>query len=220
MGKRALLAGASGLVGGFCLRRLLAHPGYDSVTVWTRRPLPIAHRKLRVELVDFDSLPVVSGPCDEAFCCLGTTIRVAGSREAFRRVDHDYPLAMANHAKSAGANAFLMISALGADPGSRVFYSRVKGETERDVTAAGIARTLFLRPSILLGPRRENRPGEKLGILFSRLVAPLLAGPWRKYRPVHADIVAAAMVYAANHDLPSGPIESDRIAELGRLQDG
>lgn len=220
MGKRALLAGASGLVGGYCLRRLLAHPAYDSVTVWTRQPLPIAHRKLRVELVDFDSLPVVSGPCDEAFCCLGTTIRVAGSREAFRRVDHDYPLAMANHAKSAGANAFLMISALGADPGSRVFYSRVKGETERDVMAAGIARTIFLRPSILLGPRRENRPGERLGIFFGRLVAPLLAGPWKKYRPVHADTVAAAMVYAANRDLPSGPIESDRIAELARLQDG
>lgn len=220
MGKRALLAGASGLVGGFCLRRLLAHPGYDSVTVWTRRPLPIAHRKLKVELVDFDNLPGVSGPCDEAFCCLGTTIRVAGSREVFRRVDHDYPLAMANHAKSAGANAFLMISALGADPGARVFYSRVKGETERDVMAAGIARTIFLRPSILLGPRRENRPGERLGILFGRLVSPLLAGPWRKYRPIHADTVAAAMVYAANRDLPSGPIESDRIAELGRLQDG
>jgi uncharacterized protein YbjT (DUF2867 family) len=219
MGKRALLAGASGLVGGFCLRRLLAHPGYDSITVWTRRPLPIAHRKLKVERVDFDDLPGVSGPCDEAFCCLGTTIRVAGSREVFRRVDHDYPLAMANHAKSAGANAFLMISALGADPGARVFYSRVKGETERDVMAAGIARTLFLRPSILLGPRRENRPGEKLGILFGRLASPLLAGPWKKYRPVHADTVAAAMVYAANHDLPSGPIESDRIAELGRLQD-
>jgi uncharacterized protein YbjT (DUF2867 family) len=219
MGKRALLAGASGLVGGYCLHRLLAHPAYDKVTVWSRRPLAIAHRKLEVELVDFDSLPVATDACDEAFCCLGTTIRVAGSKEAFRRVDHDYPLAMANHAKSSGAKAFLMVSSLGADPGSTVFYSRVKGETEREVMAVGIARTIFLRPSILLGPRRERRPGERLGIFFGRLVSPLLAGPWRKYRPVHADQVAAAMIHAANHDVSSGPVESDRIAELAKARD-
>ncbi len=219
MGKRALLAGASGLVGGYCLHRLLAHPGYDRVTVWSRRPLAIAHRKLEVELVDFDSLPDVTGACDDAFCCLGTTIRVAGSKAAFRRVDHDYPLAMAKYARSAGAKAFLMVSSLGADPGSSVFYSRVKGETEREVMAVGIARTIFLRPSILLGPRRESRQGERIGIFFGRLVAPLLAGSWRKYRPVHADQVAEAMIHAANHDVPSGPIESDRITELGKTRD-
>jgi len=215
-GKHALLAGASGLVGERCLARLLDHPAYSRITAWSRRPLASAHAKLAVELVDFDALPPVPADCIEVFCCLGTTIRIAGSEDAFRRVDHDYPVALAERAKAAGVQRFLMVSSLGANAGSPVFYSRVKGETERDVAAVGLPRHVFLRPSLLLGSRQQQRSGEGMAITAFRLLRPLLVGPLRKYRPVEGDDVAAAMVYAANHDLPSGAIESDRIPQLAR----
>lgn len=216
--RHALLAGASGLVGDRCLARLLDHPAYDRVTVLSRRPLARSHAKLYVELVDFDGLPSLRERCDDVFCCLGTTIRKAGSQEAFRRVDHDYPLALARIGMAAGARQFLLVSALGADAKSSVFYSRVKGETERDVAATGLSKAIFMRPSILLGERHEQRPGEKAGIFAGRLIAPLLLGPLRKYRPIQADDVAAAMLYAANHDVHPGPIDSDQIARLAQQE--
>ena len=215
-GKHALLAGASGLVGGYCLRRLLDHPSYSRVSVWSRRPLPVSHEKLSVALTDFSRIPDMRQGVDDVFCCLGTTIAKAGSREEFRRVDHDYPVALANFAKMAGARAFLMVSALGADAGSRVFYNRVKGETENTIAAFGLPVTLFFRPSILLGPRDENRPGEKLGILLGRMMSPLLIGSLARYRPIAAETVAAAMVFAATQGLASGVVESEAIATLGR----
>lgn len=214
MDRHALLAGASGLVGERCLARLLAHPACGRVTVWARRPLAQAHAKLTADLVDFDALPPVPPGCTEIFCCLGTTIRKAGTQAAFRRIDHDYPLALAERGKAAGVTQFLMVSALGANPRSSVFYLRVKGETERDVAAVGLPRHLFLQPSFLLGERREQRRGESATIAAFRLAAPLLIGPLRKYRAIEADDVAAVMVHAATHDLASGAIESDRIARL------
>jgi uncharacterized protein YbjT (DUF2867 family) len=216
--KHALLAGASGLVGDRCLARLLDHPAYDRVTVLSRRPLALSHAKLHVELVDFDGLQSLGERCDELFCCLGTTIRKAGSQKAFRRVDHDYPLTLATLGKAAGAQQFLLVSALGANAQSSVFYSRIKGETERDIAAIGLRKVIFMRPSILLGERREHRPGERAGVFVGRLIAPLLVGPLRKYRPIHADDVAAAMLYAANHEVRSGPVDSDEIVRFAQLE--
>ena len=214
MAKHAVLVGASGLVGARCLARVLDHPAYDRVTVFSRRPLALSHAKLSVELVDFDGLRSLGAHCDDIFCCLGTTIRKAGSQEAFRRVDHDYPLALARLGQAAGAQQFLLVSALGADTQSSVFYSRVKGETERDIAAVGLPKVMFMRPSILLGERHEQRRAERAGILVGKLIAPLLLGRLRKYRPIHADEVASAMLFAANHDVRPGPIESDEIARL------
>ncbi len=213
-GKHVLLAGATGLVGERCLGRLVGHPAYSRVTVWSRRPLSRTHPKLAVELVDFESLPSLPPECAEVFCCLGTTIRIAGTQEAFRRVDHGYPVALAERARAAGVQQFLMVSSLGADAQSTNFYLRVKGETERDIAALGLAHHLFFRPSLLLGERQEHRRGERLAIVASRFLAPLLIGPIRKYRPIDAEDLATAMVRAANLDLPSGAIESDRIAGL------
>jgi len=216
--KQALLAGATGLVGGQLLARLLAHPAYSRVEVLVRRELPVRNSKLVQRVVDFEHLEAVSGiSADDVFCCLGTTIRKAGSQQAFRRVDHDYALALAGLARAAGAQQFLMVSALGADARSSVFYSRVKGETERDIAATGLAKVVFMRPSLLLGERQEVRTGERVGSVVGWLIAPLLIGPLRKYRPIDADHVAAAMAYAANHDFRSGPVESDEIEKLARL---
>src|SRR5262245_5736661 len=136
--KHVVLVGATGLVGDRCLGRLLEHPAYSQVTVWSRRPLSRTHEKLAVELVDFESLPSLPRDCVEVFCCLGTTIRIAGTQEAFRRVDHDYPVALAERARATGVRTFLLVSSLGADARSTNFYLRVKGETERDIAALGL----------------------------------------------------------------------------------
>ena len=216
--KTALIAGATGLVGARCLVRLLNHPAYSRVTALTRAPLPIAHERLLVELVDFDRLPALNIVHEDVFCCLGTTIKKAGSQQAFSRVDHDYPLAVAKIGKAAGAQRFLLVSAVGADAQSGVFYSRVKGETERDIAAIGLPKFIAMRPSFLQGERQERRPGEKAGLFIAGLIAPLLLGPLRKYRAVPADDVAAAMIYAANHEVPSGPVDSDEIARLAQLE--
>lgn len=211
---KALLVGATGLVGGCVLARLLAHPQYSNVEIWVRRELPRHYPKLVQKVVDFSNLPLQQVQADHVFCCLGTTIGKAGSEAAFREVDHDYPLALARLARTGGSKKFLMVSALGADAASAVFYNRVKGEVENAITALDLPAVWFFRPSLLLGPRQGNRLGERIGAVIGKLIAPLLAGGLRKYRPIHVDTVAAAMVYAATHDVAPGAIESDAIARL------
>jgi uncharacterized protein YbjT (DUF2867 family) len=216
MSRSALLVGMSGLVGGRLLNRLLAHPDYDRVTVWVRRPVSLQIHKFSQLVVDFERLSDYAAQFDaqDVYVALGSTIKKAGSQEAFRRIDFDYPLALARIARERGARRFLLVSALGADAHSRVFYNRVKGEVEQAVASVGIAQTWFFRPSILTGPRAEDRPGERVGIAVGKAIAPFLVGGLRKYRPIAADAVAAAMVYAATHELAPGVVESDQIAKL------
>jgi uncharacterized protein YbjT (DUF2867 family) len=202
--RSALLVGATGLVGSFLLERLLASPRYARVVVWARREIGKTHPKLKLEIVDFERLAQRRLEADDVFCCLGTTIRQAGSQKAFHHVDYDYPVALSGAAARASAKRFLVVSALGANPRSRVFYNRVKGEMEKAVRVAAVPKTYIFRPSLLSGPRKEERLGEKIGLVVGALLGPLLG----KYRPIHADRVAAAMVRAAELDLPSGVIES------------
>jgi uncharacterized protein YbjT (DUF2867 family) len=214
--RRALVAGASGLIGAHCLRRLLACTVYAEVLALVRRPLPLTHARLTQAVIDFDALPasLPAGGFDDVFCCLGTTIGKAGSQPAFRRVDFDYPVALAHAVRERGAQRFLLVSALGANAASSVFYNRVKGEVEQAVAAAGIEHTWCFRPSLLLGARSERRAGERAAILFARLAAPLLLGPLARYRAIEAAAVAAAMVEVAVHGHASGVIESEQIARL------
>ena len=207
MGRTALLVGATGLIGSFLLQRLLASERYASVTVWARRDIGRAHPKLTVEITDFERLEERRADAEDVFCCLGTTIKQAGSQAAFRRVDHDYPVALAHAAARSGAQRLLVISALGANPDSTVFYNRVKGEMEANVRAAGVPKTVFFRPSLLSGPRVEPRLGEKVGLVVGKILGPLLG----RYRPIHADLVAAAMLKAAEEDRISGVLESPQI---------
>ena len=139
MGRTALLVGATGLIGSFLLQRLLASERYASVTVWARRDIGRAHPKLTVEITDFERLEERRADAEDVFCCLGTTIKQAGSQAAFRRVDHDYSVALAHAAARSGAQRLLVISALGANPDSTVFYNRVKGEMEANVARGGRA---------------------------------------------------------------------------------
>lgn len=217
--RSALLAGATGLVGGHLLRLLLEDPAYAEVTALVRRPALPEHPKLREVVVDFGRLEehAAAPGARDVFCALGTTLRAAGSREAFRRVDLEYPRRLAEAAARSGAEHFLLVTAMGADPRSRVFYNRVKGEAEEAVRALPFAGVAILRPSLLLGERRESRPAEALAQRVLGPLRPLLAGPLRKYRPIHAGTVARAMLRLAKEGVRGvRVVESDAIEEVGR----
>lgn len=198
-GKTAIVAGATGLVGGHCLRLLLDDPRYGSVVALSRRPLDLQHPKLLVRLVDFDRLDAMEPfPIDDVFCALGTTIRKAGSREQFRRVDFEYPLALARLSSTMGARDFVLVSSVGAAASAGNFYLRVKGELEQAVERLRLTSLHVFQPSVLLGSRAEVRRGERLAQWLMTTFRFALAGPLRKYRPIHGRTVAAAMVSAAN----------------------
>ena len=160
--KVALLAGATGLIGSQVLKLLLDDPEYHEVKILTRRAIDVSHHKLRTILADVDSLKNVVGElkADTVFCCLGTTMKKAGSKEAFRKIDFTYPLEIASATHRLGAKQFLLVSALGADPSSSIFYNKVKGETEDAIGKLGFTSFHIFRPSLLLGDRNESRPGE------------------------------------------------------------
>lgn len=208
--KHILLAGATGLTGEHLLDRLLSEPTVTRVLAPTRRPLAThAHLENPVgELIQL--LPQLDGQIDIAFCCLGSTIKQAGSQEAFRAVDHDLVLAFARRARELGARHLLMVSALGADPHSSVFYNRVKGETEQALQAMDWPQLTIARPSLLLGARPDFRLGE-------RLAAPLLRWVPGKYRGIEACALARALWRLA---LEEGDgtrvIESTDLRRLGR----
>jgi uncharacterized protein YbjT (DUF2867 family) len=198
--RTALLVGATGLVGGHCLDLLLADPRYARVVVLARRAPDREDDTLDVRVVDFDTLGTPDGvslpPVDDVYCALGTTIAAAGSREAFYRVDHDYPVTVARLAHAAGARRLALVSSIGARPTAGNYYLRVKGETERDVASVGYGCLEILRPGLLLGQRPRRRPKEAVASVVTRAAAPLLAGRLRAYRPVDARQVAAAMIAA------------------------
>ncbi len=219
MSRSAIVLGASGLVGSECLRILLAENAYDRVSALVRRPLGFDHPKLTQEQIAFERLAEArtSWSVDAVFCALGTTIKKAGSQTAFRLVDHDYPLAAARCAANAGAGMFIVVSSAGADVRSPVFYSRVKGETERDLSALALGGLVILRPSLILGERSERRPGEQFAQTMLKPLMPLLRGPLQRYRPIEASVIARAMVRLSLAPIEGRTIvESERIAELGK----
>lgn len=201
--RSAIIAGASGLVGSFCLQRLLRDGRYDMVHSLVRQPSGLTHPRLKEHVIDFDSLEKQSSlpPVDDVYCCLGTTIAKAGSRLAFEQVDHHYVVSLGRLTRLGGAKRFLLVSALGADPVSGVFYNRVKGCTEVDIQQLDFPSLHIFRPSLLTGPRKEFRLGERLAIPVAALLRPLMRGGLARYRAVHADHVAACMVDAAFVDM-------------------
>lgn len=194
--RTALVAGATGLVGGELLRILLGRPEYDRVVTIGRRKLDLTHGKLEQRLVDFDHLSEAADAfrVDDVYCSVGTTLKKAGSQEAQRRVDYDYQLAVARGALGGGAGQFLLVSSMGADSKSTFFYNRTKGDLETAVAALGLPSVRIFRPSLLLGERQEVRRGEQLAVKLSPLYAPLFPA---RYRPILARDVALAMVRAA-----------------------
>lgn len=191
---KLLLAGATGLVGSHVLAQALASPRVESVVAPVRGTLP-AHAKLLAPKVDYQALPEDAAwwRAEAVACTLGTTLRKAGSQAAFRRVDHDYPLAVAHLAHRHGARAFVLNSALGADSGSRFFYNRVKGDLEVALQAIGFESLTFVRPGLIGGERNESRPTERASLAVLGVVGPLLP---RRYRINPAERIAAAVLDA------------------------
>ncbi len=217
--RTALLVGATGLVGEQCLRLLLADPAWDGVTIFTRRRISLTNPKLVARMVDFDRLGQLSGfpRVSDVFCCLGTTIARAGSQTEFYKVDFTYVTEVARLAAVSGARQILLVSAIGADPSSHIFYSRVKGEVEEAVKRLPFDGIHVFRPSFLVGDRAERRSGERLGISLASAFSFALVGPLRRYRPVPAADVARAMVVVARQEIRGAAVyESERIAEIAR----
>jgi uncharacterized protein YbjT (DUF2867 family) len=215
--KSALLVGASGLVGGHCLQFLLEEPSYTHIVVLVRRSLSITHNKLVQHVVDFSELENLGEgfKADDVYCCLGTTIKKAGTQEAFRKVDFDYPIKIAALTQHLGANQFLIVTSLGANPHSRIFYNRVKGEVEEAIRKISFTTINIFRPSLLLGDRTEHRTGEKSGAFIMSGLKYVMVGPLRKYRAIQARDVAKAMVQVAQKNLKGLNIfESMQIQEI------
>jgi uncharacterized protein YbjT (DUF2867 family) len=213
--KVALLAGASGLVGGLLLDALLEAEDFSRVLAITRRPLTREHPRLANRMLQFDKLPaqLPGVTCQAAFCCLGTTISVAGSQEAFRRVDFDHVLSFARLAQAAQAQRFIVVSAAAADPDSKHFYLRTKGETEEALMALKFPGLDILQPGVLLGWRREIRPLELVARVLMPIVNPFLIGKASVYRGIPARTVALAMLGAAR----SGRRGTTRYSYTGML---
>ena len=205
-----LLAGATGLTGEHLLDRLLNEPTIARVLAPSRRPLA-AHKRLENPVGDpAVFLPQLSGRVDLAFCCLGTTIKLAGSQEAFRAVDHDMVVAFAKRAREMGARHLIVISAIGADPKSSVFYNRIKGEMEQSLRAQGWPQLTIARPSLLIGERLEERMAEKIAGPLSKLIP-------GKYHGIEACQLARAL-WRLGLEEQDGVrvIESDELRKLGK----
>lgn len=213
--RTALLAGATGLIGSQILQALLADPDVAKVHVLARRPLSISHPKLRVDVVDFSRLPALD-QVEETYLALGTTIKVAGSQEAFRAVDLDANLAVAKASVAAGAQRVALVSAVGASAQSSVFYNRVKGELEDALKALNLSALVIAQPSLLLGDRKAlsqpSRSGEGFATPILKLLAPVLP---RHYRPVQARAVAQSLVKTLPTAKGLVVLSSDELSRIG-----
>lgn len=198
------------------MKLLLENASYNKVLAWVRKPIPLQDAKLSQEVVDFEHLDrhaSTLGEVSEVFCCLGTTIKKAGSRDAFCRVDFTYPYEIAQMAARHAVQQFLIVTAMGANSGSSIFYNRVKGEVEAALAKLPFRGLQILRPSLLLGKRQEFRLGESVGIFASKRLSFLAVGPLRKYRAIEASIVAYAMVQIAKQN-----VQGVNIFESWQLQ--
>ena len=214
--RKALIVGSTGLTGGYCLQALLDDPAFSEVITLQRRPVITPHSKLKEAITAFDAtLEKTLSPIDaqDIFCCLGTTIKKAGSQEAFREIDLSLVIRVALIMRQQGAEQFIVISAMGADKGSKVFYSRIKGEMEESLQRLNFPCLRIIRPSLLLGNRKEFRLAERAAIALNPLWKTLLIGSLKKFRPVEAEKVARFMVKVAHRQPISGVhvYESDLI---------
>lgn len=214
--KHALIAGATGLVGNELLQQLIRGRQYHTISILSRHEVETTSKRVETIIVDYDALTDDQIPeVDDVFCCLGTTMNKAGSKDAFRKVDYDYPLQVAEITRRKGAQQYLLVSAMGADKSSYIFYNRVKGEVEEAIAKLGFDAFHVFRPSMLLGERTETRLGEQIGQVVMQGVAPLMVGGLKKYQAIPAETVAEAMVHVARKELTGVYVfESDKIQEL------
>jgi uncharacterized protein YbjT (DUF2867 family) len=220
MKKKAIVAGATGLIGGFCLQELLKNSRYSQVLVLVRKPLEMKHPKLKQLVVDFDHLEKFSKQlkADDIYCCLGTSRKKSPTPEAYRKIEFEYAFKLARIISQNKAGKFLTVSSVGADVNSKYFYLQLKGEVEEVVGALPFKAVHIFRPSFIMGEsnRRERRPMEAVLEMLLKPLSFLFIGPIRKYKPTAGKTIAIAMVNAANNKLQGVHVwEAKMIEDLG-----
>jgi len=214
--KIALLFGSSGLVGGNLLNQLIKDTNYSKIKLFVRTDPEIIDPKVEVIKTNFNNLQNhkedIKG--DDCFFCIGTTKKNSPDKNDYRKVELEVPKEIAKITKSNLVNSFIFVSALFANPKSSGDYVRFKGLVEEELKRLNFPKLVLMRPSFLMGDRKEKRVGEKIGIFVFKLLAPLLLGPLKKMRPIHSETVAKAMIRAANENLEKNIFESNEIAEL------
>ena len=214
--KTALLFGSSGLIGGHLTKQLIENSSYSKVKLFVRLVPKIIDPKIEIIKTDFNNLQShkddITG--DDCFFCIGTTKQSAPDKDEYRRVELEIPREIAKIAKSNLVNSFIFVSALYANPKSSGDYVRFKGLVEEELKRLNFPKLAIMRPSFLLGNRKEKRVGEKIGIIVFKILSPLLLGPIKKMRPIHSETVAKVMIKVANEDLQKNTFESNEILKI------
>ena len=214
--KTALVFGSSGLVGGHLLNQLIKDNNYSKIKLFVRSEPEITNSKVEIIKTDFNNLQnhkedIVG---DDCFFCIGTTKKNSPDKKEYRRVEFDIPKETAQIAKLNSVNSFIFVSSVFADPKNSGDYLKFKGEVEEELKRLNFLKLGIMRPSFLIGNRKEKRVGEKIGILVFRILSPLLLGPLKKMRPIHSETVAKAMIRATNENLERNIFESNEIVKL------
>ena len=214
--KTALLFGSSGLIGGQLLNNLIQNNDYNKIKIFVRSEPEIKDSKIEIIKTDFNNLKnhVEDIKGDDCFFCIGTTKQNSPDKNEYKRIERDIPLEIANIAKANSVNSFVYVSSGFADPKNSGAYLRYKGEVEEELKKLNFRKLGIMRPSFLLGNRKEKRFGEKIGIFFFKLLSPLFLGPLKKMKPIHSEKVAKAMIKVANEDIQQSVFESNEIANL------
>jgi len=214
--KTALLFGASGLVGNHLLNQLISNNNYSKIKLFVRSSIEISDPKIEIIQTDFNNLENhkedIKG--DDCFFCIGTTKKNSPDKNEYKRVELEVPKQIAQIAKSNSVNSFVFISSGYADPKSSGDYLRFKGEVEEELKRLNFSKLGIMRPSFLLGDRKEKRIGEKIGIFVFKLLSPLFVGPLKKMKPIHSATVAKAMIAITQNKVSKTIFESDEIADL------
>ena len=214
--KTALLFGSSGLIGGHLTKQLIENSSYGKVKLFVRSDPKISDPKIEVIKTDFNNLQnhkdEITG--DDCFFCIGTTKQNAPDKDEYRRIEYNIPVEIAKIAKSNSINSFVYVSSGFADPKSSGVYLKNKGDVEQELKSLNFLKLGIMRPSFLIGDRKEKRIGEKIGIFIFKLISPFFLGPLKKMKPIHSEKVAKAMIKIANENLRKTTFESDEIVEI------
>ena len=214
--KTALIFGSTGLVGGHVLDQLIQNKNYSKIKLFVRSAYEIDDPKIEIVKTDFNNLEnhIEDIKGDDCFFCIGTTKKNSPDKDEYRRVELEVPKQVAQIAKSNLVNSFVFVSSGYANPKSSGDYLKFKGLVEEELKRLNFSKLGIMRPSFLLGDRKEKRVGEKIGIFVFKILSPLFLGPLKKMKPIHSATVAKAMISAANENLEKNIFESNEIAEL------
>lgn len=219
--KTAIILGATGLTGGVLLQKLLADKKYKKIKLFSRNPVGYKHPKIVEYLVDMLQLELHREDfiADQVFCCIGTTKSKTPDKEKYKAIDFGIPVAAADLCEQNNIHCFMVMSALGANPNSTIFYSKVKGEMEKEVLKREIRSTYLFQPSLISGERNEKRAGEGIAKKVMKVIDPLLVGPLEKYRSISPEEIADAMIFVANNHYKQVRIKSNEIKKLAARED-